>query len=171
MYEVKNYEVMNEAYILYDKDYSLPKISKATPQSSCYDIYAWQIENHMYPDGEQNWQIQLQFRDRVLIDCGFKLILPQGYEAQIRSRSGLAAKHGIFVLNSPGTIDSDYRGNVKVILICMANVSKTIKQGDRIAQMKLMKYEEPVLLETNEETFNKHQTERGAGGFGSTDRS
>ena len=90
--------------------------------------------------------------------------LPEGYEMQIRPRSGLAAKHGITVLNSPGTIDADYRGEIKVILVNLSNNPFTIEAGERIAQMIVARYEQ-VEWEAVEELGT---TERGAGGFGST---
>ncbi len=108
--------------------------------------------------------IVLQAMQRALIPTGIFMALPKGYEAQIRPRSGLAYKNGITVLNSPGTIDADYRGEVKVLLINFSNEHFTIKNGDRIAQMVIAKYErvEWHLVEKLDET------ERGTGGFGST---
>ena len=99
-----------------------------------------------------------------IIPTGLLIALPSGYEAQIRPRSGLAIKHGITVLNSPGTIDSDYRGEIGIILINHGNDLFTIKRGARIAQMVIAKHEQAnwTKVETLEET------ERGVGGFGST---
>lgn len=102
--------------------------------------------------------------DRVIIPTGISLELPSGYEAQIRSRSGLAIKKGVVVLNSPGTIDSDYRGEIKVILINHSKDSFEIKKGDKIAQMVISKHEVANLIEVVE----INNTSRGAGGFGST---
>jgi dUTP pyrophosphatase len=102
--------------------------------------------------------------DRQLIPTGLFIALPEGYEAQIRPRSGLALKHGITVLNSPGTIDADYRGEIKVILINLSNTPFVINDGERIAQMIIAKHE-VVELETVEEL---DETSRGEGGFGST---
>lgn len=99
-----------------------------------------------------------------VFDTGFSIQVPEGYEMQVRSRSGLAAKHSILVLNSPGTIDSDYIGEVKVILHNAGNVSLQIKNGDRIAQMVLNEVPKFALTLTEELT----KTERGAGGLGST---
>ncbi len=101
---------------------------------------------------------------RKIIPTGLKIALPEGYEAQVRPRSGLAAKHGITVLNSPGTIDADYRGEVGVILVNLSNTSFTIQPGERIAQLVVAKFEQIDWLPTAELS----STERGEGGFGST---
>lgn len=102
--------------------------------------------------------------ERKLIPTGLYIELPEGYEAQIRPRSGLAIKSGITVLNSPGTIDADYRGEIKVILINLSQEDFTIKSGDRICQMVIAKHEKAEFVEVNEIS----ETERGAGGFGHT---
>ncbi len=102
--------------------------------------------------------------ERGLIPTGLKLQIPEGYEAQVRPRSGLAFKHGITVLNSPGTIDSDYRGEIKVLLINLGSEPFTIEHGDRIAQMVVANYEKIKLKKV--EVLPK--TERGSGGYGST---
>lgn len=102
--------------------------------------------------------------ERKLIPTGLFIELPDGYEAQIRPRSGLAIKSGITVLNSPGTIDADYRGEIKVILINLSQEDFTIKSGDRICQMVIAKHEKAEFVEVNEIS----ETERGAGGFGHT---
>ena len=102
--------------------------------------------------------------ERKLIPTGLFIELPDGYEAQIRPRSGLAIKSGITVLNSPGTIDADYRGEIKVILINLGNEDFTIKSGERICQMVIAKHEKAEFIEV--ETIS--ETERGAGGFGHT---
>lgn len=101
---------------------------------------------------------------RALIPTGLFIALPEGYEAQIRPRSGLAAKHGISVLNSPGTIDADYRGEIKVILVNLSNESFTIEDGERVCQMVVAKHEH-VAWESVEML---DETERGEGGFGHT---
>jgi dUTP pyrophosphatase len=103
----------------------------------------------------------------ALVPTGFALELPQGYEAQVRSRSGLAAKHGVFCLNAPGTIDSDYRGEVGVILANFGGQPFTIERGERIAQLVIARYERVDWTLTEA----LQPTERGAGGFGSTGRS
>lgn len=102
--------------------------------------------------------------DRVLIKTGLFMALPQGYEAQVRPRSGLAYKKGVTVLNAPGTIDADYRGEVGVILVNLSKEDFTIEHGDRIAQMVIAKYERAEWIEVKELS----ETERGTGGFGST---
>lgn len=108
--------------------------------------------------------VELLPMQRALIGTGLFLELPVGYEAQIRPRSGLAAKFGITVLNSPGTIDADYRGEIKVILINLSTETFVINSGERIAQMIIAKHERAVWSEVKE----LEQTQRGAGGFGST---
>ena len=108
--------------------------------------------------------VTLQPLQRALVPTGLFLELPANYEAQIRPRSGFALKQGITVLNSPGTIDADYRGEIKVILINLSNENITINQGDRIAQMVFQKVEKIRLLQS--EVIN--DTQRGAGGFGHT---
>ena len=102
--------------------------------------------------------------ERALIPTGLYLAVPQGYEAQVRARSGLAVKHGIGLVNGIGTIDSDYRGEVKVALINWGSEPFTIENGDRIAQLVIAAYERV----TWEETDSLDETERGAGGFGHT---
>ena len=104
----------------------------------------------------------LQPLDRALIPTGLFMELPVGYEAQIRPRSGLALKKGITVLNSPGTVDSDYRGEVGVILINLSSVDFTINPGDRIAQMVIAKHEQAEWVEVD----GLSSTERGEGGYG-----
>jgi dUTP pyrophosphatase len=108
--------------------------------------------------------IELQPMERVLVPTGILIELPENFEAQVRPRSGLAIKHGITCLNTPGTIDADYRGEIKVILINLSNEMQTIANGDRIAQMVFQKIEKVSWLPVN--TIN--ETERGAGGFGHT---
>jgi len=98
------------------------------------------------------------------VPTGLFLEIPEGYEAQVRPRSGMAIKHGITVINSPGTIDCDYRGEVKVPIVNLSNEPFTIAHSDRIAQMVFTKYEKA----TFETVTELSQTERGAGGFGST---
>jgi len=108
--------------------------------------------------------IVLKPLERALIPTGIFIEVPEGCEAQVRPRSGLAIKNGITVLNTPGTIDADYRGEVKVILINLSNEPFTIQNGDRIAQMVIAKYEKITWSETSQLS----ETERGAGGFGSS---
>lgn len=104
--------------------------------------------------------------ERKLIPTGLKIALEPGYEAQVRPRSGLALKHGVTCLNSPGTIDSDYRGEVGVILINHGQIAFEIQRGERIAQMVIAPYAQAVMAEV--EALD--ETARGAGGFGSTGR-
>src|SRR5690554_2035535 len=108
--------------------------------------------------------VVLKPMERTIIKTGLFIELPIGYEAQVRPRSGLAIKKGITVLNSPGTIDADYRGEIGVILINLSNEDFVIENGERIAQLVIAKYEQVELIEVNELT----ETSRGAGGFGST---
>ncbi|MBR5328270.1 MAG: dUTP diphosphatase [Paludibacteraceae bacterium] len=109
-----------------------------------------------------NEAITLQPLERRLIPTGLYIELPVGYEAQIRPRSGLALKRGLTVLNTPGTIDADYRGEIGVILINMSNEAQVIEPAERICQMVIAKHEQPQLIEVDV----LGETERGAGGFG-----
>jgi len=102
--------------------------------------------------------------DRVIVKTGLFIALPAGYEAQVRPRSGLAAKKGVTVLNAPGTIDADYRGEIGVILVNLSKDSFTIENGDRIAQLVIAKYERADWNVVN----SLSETSRGSGGFGST---
>lgn len=108
--------------------------------------------------------IILKPMDRAIVRTGLFIALSKGYEAQVRPRSGLAAKNGITVLNAPGTIDADYRGEIGVILINLSTENFTIKDGDRIAQLVIAKYEHA----TWDEVDILEETKRGKGGFGST---
>ncbi len=108
--------------------------------------------------------VTLKPLERTLIPTGLFIELPVGYEAQVRPRSGMAFKYGIGVLNSPGTIDADYRGEIKVILVNLSNDAFTIEDGERIAQMVIARHEQAEWIEVNE----LNPSERGAGGFGST---
>lgn len=108
--------------------------------------------------------ISLQPSDTTIVPTGLFMEIPRGYEAQIRPRSGLAAKNGITVLNSPGTIDADYRGEIKVILINHGKQKFTINDGERIAQMVIAKHERVVWNESEQ----LEESARGDGGFGST---
>ena len=111
-------------------------------------------------------EIVLPPMERVIIPTGLFMELPVGYEAQVRPRSGLAAKHGLTVLNSPGTVDADYRGEIGVILVNLSNTAFTIKNGERIAQMVIAKHDRAEW----EEVQSLSDTSRGTGGFGSTGR-
>ena len=101
---------------------------------------------------------------RAIIKTGLFIELPVGFEAQVRPRSGLAAKHGLTVLNSPGTVDADYRGEIGVILVNLSNTDFKIENGERIAQLVIAKHERATWLEVNQ----LNETSRGDGGFGST---
>lgn len=111
-----------------------------------------------------NQPITLKPLERAIIKTGLFIALPVGYEAQVRPRSGLAAKNGITVLNAPGTIDADYRGEIGVILVNLSNEDFIINDGERIAQLVIAQYKQATWVEV--EILD--ETERGAGGFGST---
>lgn len=108
--------------------------------------------------------IVLKPLERALVPTGLYIELPQGYEAQIRPRSGLAAKHGLTVLNTPGTIDADYRGEIKVILVNLSSEEFEIKDGERVCQMVIAAHAQVQWQETD----SLEETERGTGGFGHT---
>lgn len=133
---------------------------------SPYDTPAYATEQSAGVDLKANLEepIVLGSLERALIPTGLYIALPKGYEAQVRPRSGLAAKHGITVLNTPGTIDADYRGEIKVILVNLSHKPFEIVPGERIAQMVVAKHE---FVEW-EEVESLDSTARGAGGFGST---
>lgn len=125
----------------------------ATPQSAGMDLRA----NIEVP-------ITLHPMERRLIPTGLHIALPEGYEAQVRPRSGLALKHGLTVLNSPGTIDADYRGEIGVLLINLSQEDFVINDGERIAQMVIARHEQADFVVVEE----LDQTERGEGGYGHT---
>ncbi len=129
----------------------LPKY--ATPQSAGMDLRA-NIEE----------AFTLKPLERKLVPTGLFISLPEGYEAQVRPRSGLALKHGITVLNTPGTVDADYRGEVGVVLVNLSNEPFTVEPGERIAQMVIAKHEQADFVVVEE----LDKTERGAGGYGHT---
>ena len=110
--------------------------------------------------------ISLEPGERELLPTGLKISIPMGYEIQIRPRSGLAIKHGITMVNSPGTIDSDFRGEIHLIVINHGQQTFTVKHGDRIAQMIVQEVQRAELVQVQEQDLN--QTSRGQGGFGST---
>ena len=124
----------------------------ATPQSAGMDLRAW------LPKG----QLTLAPMERCLVPTGLSMALPAGYEAQVRPRSGLALKHGVTVLNTPGTIDADYRGEVGVILVNLSAQPYTVSDGDRIAQMVIARHEQAEFVVVEE----LDATERGEGGYG-----
>lgn len=123
----------------------------ATPQSAGMDLRA---------DIEES--VTLQPLERHLFPTGLRIALPEGYEAQVRPRSGLALKHGMTVLNSPGTIDADYRGEVGVVLVNVSNEPFTVEPGERIAQMVIARHEQAEFVVVEE----LDATERGEGGYG-----
>lgn len=125
----------------------------ATEYCSGMDLFAANME-----------AVVLKSGDIKIVPTGISIALPNGYEAQVRPRSGLAAKHGITVLNSPGTIDADYRGEIKVILINHGSIDFVIERGTRIAQMVIAKFTRISWTEVNE----LDETVRGTGGFGSS---
>ena len=143
-YEPKDYVIIEPT----KDNYSMPR--RATQMSVGYDLFATKDE-------------VIRPLDRKLIGTGIKLKMPEGMEGQIRSRSGLASKYGVFVLNSPGTIDPDYRGEIKVLLANLGHMPFDISDGDRIAQLVFSKYETPSL---NANSISHY--ERGEKGFGST---
>lgn len=133
----------------------LPLPAHATAQAAGMDLCAALDEDA---------PLTLEAGKTAMVPTGLSMALPAGFEAQVRPRSGLAAKHGVTVLNSPGTIDSDYRGEVKVILINHGAEPFRIERGDRIAQMVVAPVTQGIMRETDE----LPDTDRGAGGFGST---
>jgi len=155
--ENKTNKIYNEQYIMLkvqiiNKGHQ-PLPAFATPQSAGMDLRA-NIEE----------PIVLHPMERRLIPTGLFMALPAGYEAQVRPRSGLALKHGITVLNTPGTIDADYRGEIMVLLINFSQQDFVVNDGERIAQMVLAKHEQCDFIEVEQ----LDETERGAGGYGHT---
>ena len=132
-------------------DYDLPLPAYETKGSSGMDIRAWTEEDIVLNPGEIK-----------LVPTGISISLPRGYEAQIRPRSGLALKHGIGFVNSPGTIDSDYRGEIGIIMTNFGSEPFTVKKGDRIAQMVIARIYQARILEVDD----LDSTTRGDGGFG-----
>ena len=137
--------------IINQSPYPLPKY--ATPASAGVDLYANLSES-----------IVLGSLERSLVPTGIFIELPIGYEAQVRPRSGLAVRHGISLVNSPGTIDADYRGEIHVILVNLSNDPFEVKPGERIAQMVISKHEQVHW----EQVEVLSETQRGSGGFGHT---
>ena len=137
--------------VINNSDYDLP--SYATELSAGLDLRANITESKT-----------IDKLERCLIPTGLKIGLPEGFEAQIRPRSGLALKHGITVLNSPGTIDADYRGEIGIILVNLSDKPFTINPGERIAQMVIARHEQAQFIEVD----SLSESERGEGGFGHT---
>jgi dUTP pyrophosphatase len=140
--------------IINQSPFDLP--SYQTPESAGMDLRANLVET-----------VRLESLERKLIPTGLFIELPVGHEAQIRPRSGLAFKHGLTVLNSPGTVDSDYRGEIKVLLVNLSSEPFDVQPGERIAQMIIAKHERVRW----EQADALADSERGAGGYGSTGRS
>jgi dUTP pyrophosphatase len=140
------------------------KILQKTSKGSFLPTYATSGSAGMDLYAALEVPIVLSPQERTLVGCGIAIELPVGYEAQIRPRSGLAVKHGVTVLNAPGTIDSDYRGEIKVALIHLGAEPLTIAPGMRIAQMVVARYASVLWDDVTE----LQKTERGEGGFGST---
>ena len=140
-----------EVKVINKSNNPLPEYS--TAQSAGMDLRAFITE-----------PVILGVLDRALIPTGLYIEMPEGYEAQIRPRSGLAIKHGITVINSPGTVDADYRGEICVELINISNTPFTVEPGERIAQLVFSKYEKVDFVEVEELS----KTERGTGGIGHT---
>jgi len=142
---------MQVKVLAHGKGLPLPKYM--SEHAAGMDLYAAVEKETVIPSGE--WK---------LVPTGLSIALPPGYEAQVRPRSGLALKQGVSILNTPGTVDADYRGEVGVILMNHSKQDLIIKRGDRIAQMIINKIEQVAI----EEVAELSETERGAGGFGST---
>jgi dUTP pyrophosphatase len=140
-----------EIKIINTSDNPIPEY--ATQGSAGLDLRAWVSQ-----------PVVLQPMERQMIPTGLFLEIPDGYEVQVRPRSGMAIKHGITCLNSPGTVDSDYRGEIKIILINLSSEPHTINTGDRIAQMVVVKVEKAILKAADQ----LQSTARGEGGFGHT---
>ena len=140
-----------EIKIINRSPYQLP--TYATALSAGVDLKAFLME-----------PVTLAPLQRAMVPTGLYIALPEGFEAQVRPRSGLAAKHGITVLNTPGTIDADYRGEIRVILVNLSDQPFEIEPGERIAQMVIARHERAEWIETDV----LDETGRGAGGFGST---
>ena len=140
-----------EVKVINKSNNPLPEYS--TTQSAGMDLKAFITE-----------PVVLGVLDRALIPTGLYIEMPEGYEAQVRPRSGLAIKYGVTVLNSPGTIDADYTGEIGVILINLSNKPYTVEPGERIAQLIFNKYEQAKFVKVEELS----KTERGEGGFGHT---
>lgn len=143
-----------EVKIVNNSPYPLPQY--ATEHSAGLDLRA-----HIQDS------ITLKPLERIMVPTGLFIELPSGYEAQIRPRSGLAAKHGISIVNTPGTIDSDYRGEIRVILVNLSSQPFILNPGERIAQMVIARYERISWKQADQLS----ETERGSGGFGSTGKS
>ncbi|WP_018479617.1 dUTP diphosphatase [Pontibacter roseus] len=141
-------------------------ISVNVINQSRHALPSYQTEHSAGMDLRANLEtpVTLKPLQRALIPTGLFIELPEGHEAQIRPRSGLAYKHGISIVNSPGTIDADYRGEIKVLLVNLSDQDFVVEDGERVAQMVVARYERVAWAEAEALT----DTERGAGGYGST---
>ena len=141
-------------------------ISVKIINSSHHPMPAYATEHSAGMDVRANLEapVTLQPLQRALIPTGLRIELPAGFECQLRPRSGLALKHGISLVNTPGTIDSDYRGEIGVIMINLSDTPFTVNDGERICQMIITRHAQAVWVETD----TLDETERGAGGFGHT---
>ena len=168
--KIKKDGKMPDVFFILEKGAEIPQ--KATFGASGYDFKAHSFKaiyrgsNEFSLEGSNHSKITLKPGERILISTGVKMQIPEGYELQIRSRSGLTLKQGLIVLNAPGTIDSDYIGDIGVILYNAGEVAQEIHKGERICQGVFAKVEEPKF----QETFMFYQTERGNNGYGSTGR-
>ena len=142
------------------------KVKLVNQSGQAAPSYATELSAGMDLRAHLESPVTLRPLQRALVPTGLFIALPAGYEAQVRPRSGLAAKHGVTVLNTPGTIDADYRGEIKVILVNLSDTPFEIVPGERIAQMVVARHERVEW----EETDVLDETQRGAGGFGSTGR-
>ena len=144
----------------------MKKIQVKVIREKCVELPKYETEGSAGMDVRANIKepITLKSLERILVPTGLKVAIPEGYEIQVRPRSGLANKHGITMLNTPGTVDSDYRGELKVIVVNLSNEAYTIEPNERIGQFVLNKIEQIEFVEVEE----LDSTERGEGGFGHT---
>jgi dUTP pyrophosphatase len=140
------------------------RIKRLSPDTADIPLPSFATEHSAGLDLRSSEEVTLSPGEYKLVPTGISVEIPEGYEGGVRPRSGLALKHGITCLNSPGTIDSDYRGELKVLLINLGKESVQFKRGERIAQLIISKYEKPVVIEAEE----LNESIRGGGGFGHT---
>lgn len=155
-----------DGIFIFDKLGTLMKVKIVNKSKHPLPEYATAFAAGMDLRANLSEPVTLKPLDRILVPTGIYLQLPEGYEAQIRPRSGLAIKHGIGIVNAPGTIDADYRGEIRVILVNLSNEDFTIEDGERICQMVVARH---ARVEW-EPTDKLEDTERGSGGFGHTGR-
>src|SRR3954471_8303212 len=167
LYCCKNFEDKFAKNIIRFADVEKITVKIINHSSNALPAYATRSAAGMDMRAQLDAPIILEPMERVAVPTGLFIELPEGFEAQIRPRSGLALKHGITCLNTPGTIDADYRGEIKVILINLSGEPQVIHHGERIAQMVVQN----VLSVQWETTFQINESRRGAGGFGHTGKS